>query len=126
MNWLDSVSLNLINKNLDGLWTRQQAISDNIANYETPGYKVKQISFEDALRKQFKKTATENDLINNIKNTQPELTVLDNETMRLDDNGVDLEKENIELVRTQLNYYYSLQQISDQFSRLRTVIKGGQ
>ena len=119
VNWLDSVSLNLINKNLDGLWTRQQAISDNIANYETPGYKVKQISFEDALRKQFKKTATENDLINNIKNTQPELTVLD-------DNGVDLEKENIELVRTQLNYYYSLQQISDQFSRLRTVIKGGQ
>ena len=126
MNWLDSVSLNLVNKNLDGLWLRQQAISENIANYETPGYKAKQVSFENVLRDQVAKSSRESELIGNIKGAEPQVKVLDDQTMRLDGNAVDVEKENIELVRTQINYYYSLQQISDQFARLRTVIKGGQ
>ena len=125
MNWLDSVSLNLINKNLDGLWLRQQTISENVANHQTPGYKPKQVSFEQNLQEQVQKFSAEKERIENIKKTKPEVTVLEDRTIRLDGNAVDLEKENLELIRTQLNYYYSLQQINDQFTRLRTVIKGG-
>jgi flagellar basal-body rod protein FlgB len=44
---------------------------------------------------------------------------------RADGNGVDLEQQNIELARTQLNYYYSVDQLSEAFARLKTAIGGG-
>ena len=35
-------------------WVKQQAILDNIANAETPNYKVKYVTFEEALRAQIR------------------------------------------------------------------------
>lgn len=126
MNWLDGVSINLMNKDLDGLWTRQQAISDNIANVETPGYKSKYVSFEDQLQAQLSgDNGSERDLINGLKNTQPVTTVSDDQSLRLDGNNVDVEQQNIELARTQLNYMYSLRELSDYFSRLKYAITDG-
>lgn len=125
-NWLDSVSLSAMNKNLDGLWARQQVISDNIANYETPGYKAKSVSFEDQLQAQLSnKNATESETINSINSIQPVTTEADDETFRLDGNGVDLEKENVEMARAQYDYMYTLRLVNDNFSRLRSVINGG-
>ncbi|HCB91593.1 MAG TPA: flagellar basal body rod protein FlgB, partial [Ruminococcaceae bacterium] len=43
---------------------------------------------------------------------------------RADGNSVDLEQQEIEMARTALNYSYSLQAMSDTFSRLRTAITG--
>lgn len=126
MNWLDNISVNLMNKDLDGLWARQQDISDNIANIETPGYKSKSVSFEDQLQALLSdRPASNSELINNIKNIQPQTIVSDDQTSRLDGNNVDAEKENIELARTQLNYMYSLRELSDYFSRLRYAITDG-
>ena len=44
-------SIALMQKSLDALWLRQQAISDNIANQDTPGYKNKTVTFEGLLQK---------------------------------------------------------------------------
>ena len=126
MNWMDSVSMSLLNKDLAGLWTRQQAISDNLANIETPGYKSKSVSFEDQLQQQLAEQGrTKSQQIGGIDGVSPVTTVASDETYRADGNGVDLEKENLEMARTELNYMYSLQMVSDEFSRLRTVIDGG-
>ncbi len=126
MNWLDSVPINLLNKDLDGLWNRQQAISDNIANVETPGYKSKYVSFEDQLQKELSEdTGSKSDLINRIKNTRPLTTVSEDESSRLDGNNVDVEQQNVEMARTQLNYMYSLRELSDYFSRLKYAITDG-
>ena len=126
MNWLDNISVNLMNKDLDGLWARQQEISDNIANVETPGYKSKSVSFEDQLKALLSDSSASNsETIDNIKSMQPQITVSDDKTSRLDGNNVDAEKENIELARTQLNYMYSLRELSDYFSRLRYAITDG-
>lgn len=126
MNWLDSVSINLMNKDLDGLWARQQAISDNIANVDTPGYKSKYVSFEDQLQAQLSQNGgSERNLIDGLKNTQPVTAVSDDQTSRLDGNNVDVEQQNIEMARTQLNYMYSLRELSDYFSRLKYAITDG-
>jgi flagellar basal-body rod protein FlgB len=118
--------MSLLNKDLDGLWTRQQAISDNLANIETPGYKSKSVSFEDQLQQQLAEQGrTKSQQIGGIDGVSPVTTVASDETYRADGNGVDLEKENLEMARTELNYMYSLQMVSDEFSRLRTVIDGG-
>lgn len=124
MNWLDSVTTSLLSKDLDGLWARQQAVSDNIANFETPGYKTKAVSFEDQLRAQIANGGTSSEEMQGIEDVQPATTEAENEMFRADGNGVDLEQQNVELARTQLNYYYSLQEISDAFSRLKTAIGG--
>ena len=126
MGWLDSVSVSLMNKDLDGLWTRQQEISDNIANVETPGYKSKSVSFEDQLQALLTDdSASTSKTVNDIQNMQPQITVSNDESTRLDGNNVDASKENVELARTQLNYMYSLRELSDYFSRLRYAITDG-
>lgn len=126
MNWLDSVPINLLNKDLDGLWTRQQAITNNIANVETPGYKSKSVHFEDQLQQQImENSGSTKSLINGIKDSGTVTTVSDDQTSRLDGNNVDVEKENTELARTQLNYLYSLRELSDYFSRLKYAITEG-
>jgi flagellar basal-body rod protein FlgB len=124
MLWLDNVSSALLSKDLDGLWTRQQATLDNMANLSTPGYKSKSVSFEDQLRASVSDSGqTAEDTVQNIQNVEPVTTTASDESYRADENGVDLEKESVEIARTQLNYNYSLQEMTDYFSRLKTAIK---
>jgi flagellar basal-body rod protein FlgB len=47
---VDPVSSVLINKALDGLLARQEAVAQNIANANSPGYRPVRVSFEEALR----------------------------------------------------------------------------
>lgn len=125
MNWLDTVSSSLLSKDLDGLWVRQQAISDNMANFETPGYKTKQVSFENQLRDQLADAgASDEKTIENIDGVTPAETEDSDETFRADGNGVDLEQQMIDMARTSTNYSYSLRQMDDYFSRLHTAVTG--
>ncbi len=123
MSWMDSVSTTLLNKDLDGLWARQQAISDNIANFETPGYKAKDVSFEDELKAQLGEPDS-GSAIERLQGVNPRVTEASDQVYRADGNGVDLEQQNIEMARTSLNYSYSLQAMSDTFSRLRAAVTG--
>ena len=45
----DSAPINLLEKALAGSSLRHKVISDNIANINTPGYKRKEVSFEEEL-----------------------------------------------------------------------------
>jgi flagellar basal-body rod protein FlgB len=126
MNWIDSVSSTLLGKDLDGLWVRQQAISDNMANVETPGYKAKQVSFEDQLLEELASFGSTNpqEASEALSSVTPQVTEAEGETFREDGNGVDLEQQMIDMVRTTTNYSYSLRQMSDYFARLNTAISG--
>jgi len=48
MNVLTGSSFGMLERSVDFLWTKQTAILDNIANVETPNYKVKTVTFEEA------------------------------------------------------------------------------
>ncbi len=128
MSWLDSVSMELLGKDLDGLWARQQAVSDNLANFETPGYKAKGVSFEDALKAKLEDPAaapaSREEAVEAIRSVEPRVTEDSDRTERADGNSVDLEEQGIAMARTALNYSYSLQAMSDEFARLRTAISG--
>ena len=125
MNWLDTVSSSLLGKDLDGLWVRQQAISDNMANYETPGYKTKQVSFENQLLQQLSSSGKDaGSAAAAIDSVTPQVTEESDEEFRADGNGVDLEQQMIDMVRTSTNYSYSLRQMTDYYSRLQTAITG--
>ena len=96
-----------------------------MANIETPGYKEKNVSFENQLENAVQgKEDTEADTIDRIGKVQPFTAENSDQTYRADGNGVDLEQQMIEMSRTSLNYSYSLQTMSDYFSRLKTAITG--
>ncbi len=126
MNIFDSQSLSLLNKSLDGLWKRQEVISDNIANYETPGYKRKYVSFEESLKTAVESgSTTKNQANQKIMDANIKVGQTNDETMRTDGNNVDIEEETIEMARTTLNYLYSQRMLNDYFSRLRCAISEG-
>lgn len=63
------------------------------------------------------------DINNNIRNSAIDTKENRDRTMRLDGNNVDLEKENVELARTQIEYSYVIQEINSYFGKLKSVIK---
>ncbi len=126
MDLFKSTLVSAMDRSLDGLWRRQEVISENIANFETPDYKRKYVSFEDDLKSAIEsKVGGEDGKISAIDSSKISVKEAEGEVMRLDGNGVDLEKENIDMVRTSYQYMYSQRVLSDHFSRLRYAISEG-
>ena len=44
--------INIMDKAADASWKRESAISNNIANADTPGYKRQDVDFESALKRE--------------------------------------------------------------------------
>lgn len=121
---LDDAYLGIMNKTMDGLWKRQEVISDNLANFETPNYKRKTVSFEESLQNAILSTDETDQTYEKINNS-PILYGQDNETVRLDGNSVDLEQEQLSMIKTSYQYMYTQRLVSDYFSRLSTAINEG-
>lgn len=123
----NSVNLSLLNRTLDGLWLRQQTTMENIANYSTPGYKSKTVDFESMLSSNLKNIYGKMsfDVNEKIESSKIIIEENDNLSMRLDGNNVDLEKENLQLAKTQFQYLYTITEINSYFSKLQSVISEG-
>lgn len=126
MSLLTDNSMLLTQKSLDYLWKKQTVILDNIANSETPNYKSKYVTFEDEikLRLSSAKNKKNSNIRNEILDTNINIHTTNNESMRMDGNNVDTAVENVELARSTLQYEYLLRSINDDFTRLRTAIRG--
>jgi len=126
MNRIFGNSINMAQKSLDYLWKKQNIITDNIANQDTPGYKSKFVTFEDELRNNIKKSelTTAQEYGNAIKESGLKINTTENESARLDGNNVNPDAEYVELARTTIQYQYSIRAVSDEFARLRSAIKG--
>jgi len=123
---LEGINMQVLQKGLDAVWMRQQVISNNIANSQTAGYKSKTVEFESMLQDVLKGNYNDADLINEaIENINPVIKTKIDSSIREDGNNVDLDSENIELARAQLQYDYLVKSLTSQVSRLRYAINGG-
>ena len=124
----DSVTA-MLQKALDGTWERQKAIANNIANQETPGYKAQKVSFEDALEREMKNYAGDSDQkeksVQGILNSEIKFYSDNSSSERLDGNNVNIESENIEMAKTQIQYQYLIRSMTDMISRLRYAVTEG-
>lgn len=124
MNFGNTIQMS--QKALDYLWKKQEITTDNIANISTPGYKAKEISFQDTFRNKLKaatQTGDANDVRAAIRDS--DYTVYErSDSARVDGNGVNVDVEYTELSRTALHYQYLLQSVNSDITRLRTAIKG--
>ncbi|MDW5300482.1 MAG: flagellar basal body rod protein FlgB [Sedimentibacter sp.] len=123
----NNLSLQLLNKSLDGLWLKQQINMENISNFSTPGYKSKFVDFETTLKKILndKENEATSEMNSKIMSSNIIIGENDNQSLRLDGNNVDLEKENLQLAKTQLQYMYTVTELNSYFSKLNSVISEG-
>ena len=120
---LDTKNMAVLQKSMDCLWTRQKVISNNIANVDTPNYKSKTVSFEEMMA-EILSGNDEKTIKSEISSMQPTIYEDPDTSIREDGNSVDIDKENVELVRATYQYQTSARQVSDYISRLRYAIKG--
>lgn len=124
MNFGNTIQMS--QRTLDYLWKKQEITMDNIANISTPGYKKKEIAFEDTFRKKLEdasRSGTAADVRNAIHNSDY-IVYERSDSARVDGNGVNIDVEYTELSRTALHYQYLLQSVNSDITRLRTAIKG--
>jgi len=112
-------------KSLDALWMRQKAISQNISNQDTPGYKARKVLFEELFQNAARDEKSLQKIAEDFENVLPR-TVSDTSTKaREDGNNVDEDAENLELLRTQLQYESMVRSVSSHISRMKYVINEG-
>ena len=118
--------VNVLDKAADASWMRQEAISNNIANVNTPGYKREDVAFEDSLQE-----AISNSRYRSIDEKVANLSKADLRirsytdssgfSYRLDGNNVDIDTENAALARNQLKYNALVDSINHEFSMIKAV-----
>uniref|UniRef100_A0A7C5V5N1 Flagellar basal body rod protein FlgB n=1 Tax=Caldicellulosiruptor owensensis TaxID=55205 RepID=A0A7C5V5N1_9FIRM len=131
INMFDKIDL--YKKALDWAWKRNEIISNNIANADTPGYKAKDLNFEAFLQRSLNQegnlelvTTNERHIKESSSNLDGSIEVLDSSfQMRLDQNTVDIEQEMGKLLQNSLYFDGVSLQLSREINKWKTVIKEG-
>ncbi len=113
--------INIIGKATEASMLRQQVISENIANVDTPGYKRKEVMFESALQEALMSHDKLYDIDMNTLTPKIQMNKTDL-SYRLDGNNVNIDTEMTELAKNQIKCYVLIDQISKDFSRIQTVL----
>ena len=122
--------INIMDKAADASWKRESAISNNIANTDTPGYKRQDVDFESALKQELG-SSKYIPLDKKVRGLNSDLSGLDvstytdssNYSYRLDRNNVDVDTEQVELASEQLRYEMLTTSINEEFNRMKLVLK---
>ena len=127
MNVLTGSSFGMLERSVDFLWTKQTAILDNIANVETPNYKVKTVTFEEAFeQKLLAAQRSENPRLavrEVIENASWEV-MEDDESVHRNDNGVNITEQSVELIRTAYQLSQVYRSITGNLSIMRAAMNG--
>lgn len=120
--------INVLNRAADAAWQRNEAISNNIANVDTPGYKRQDVAFESVLQQALgnNRYQSMDDKVANVDLSRLRgRAYVDyaNYSYRLDGNNVDIENENVMLAENQLKYQGLISSINQEFTNLQTVMK---
>lgn len=117
----------LTEKVLDYLWQRQTVSLNNVANVDTPGFKSQYITFEEELKERLSEASASGSprkaVAQAIDSSKLRVHTTRSETTRLDGNNVDMDQEQIQLVRTAYEYQYMLNSLNNDFSRLKNVAR---
>ena len=127
MDLLSSNSMVMLEKSMNFLWTKQAALSDNISNSETPNYKPKVVTFEENLRDKLNQAAAGPQAKQNIRQLrdQAEFAVVEpQESTRMDDNGVNVTEQMVEMMRNSYQLQYVYGSISSNLNILRMAVRG--
>ena len=104
---------------------REQAISANMANVDTPGYHTQDIDFESELKKAVNGIQSESEYGSRTAQMNPVVEEVQGLMERPDGNNVNLDREGMLMAETQLQYQIGVQLVKHQFHQILSAITGG-
>lgn len=130
-------NITLLQKAMDFRISRNSLLAANVANVETPGYKAKDLVFENALADAMKSRLPGPLRVTNpmhmdgrtrtpLELVQPQMIRSGNPVSAQDGNTVDLEREMAKLGENQIGFQALAQMISHKFTLMKTVIREGE
>ena len=116
---------------LDGLSLRQQSISRNLANVDTPGYQAQTVNFEEALKRltqpdgSLKLAVTNASHLASSETSQAGFSLVTREggSFRADQNNVDVDVEMTDMSEVGIQYQAVSQAVSQKLLLLKTLAK---
>ena len=119
--------INVLNKAADAANTRNEIITNNLANVDTPNYKRKDVSFENYLEQEL---LGGNPLEERVAEVNTHLadfggfiyTDSSSLSYRLDGNNVDVDTEEAMLAENQIRYNTLVSLIGQEYARYKTVL----
>lgn len=120
--------INVLDKAADAAWLRNDAISNNISNADTPGYKRQDVNFEVQLAKALRcsRYQSMDAKVANLKmNRLKPITYTDYSgfSYRIDGNNVDPDTEGVYLAKNQVVYQGLELSMKQEFKNLQAVLK---
>jgi len=116
----------VLTKVLDGTANRQRALTNNIANAETPGYQRQDVDFATQLREIISRPGNDPQAI--IRTVQAVAVEMSEDTAaprKADGNSVNIEREMVELAQNSLQYETSVQLLNMKYAGLKNAIHEG-
>jgi len=121
--------INLYNRALDASWKKNEAITNNIANANTPNYKRETVEFEEVLKRaigsKMSVTRTDEKHMPLVNDLSPQIIKDKNTAFRKDGNNVNIDTEMAELAENQIKYEAITRQLNSTLKRLRMSISQG-
>ena len=131
-------SVDLLQHGMSAAWTRNAVIRNNLANVETPGFKASDVEFESLLAAAtaehvggFVCTKTHGKHLDigsgvrprtDVMSIQPLIFQREDTMMRMDENNVDIESENVKLAQNTIFYNTLMEKMNGEIRRLRLAI----
>lgn len=120
--------IDVLGKAADASWIRNEVINNNLANQDTPGYKRQDVQFDDILARELRANRYKNldeavASVNLNRISGRIYTDSVNFSYRIDGNNVDPDTEEVELASNQIKYNAIADSITQEFERLKAVIK---
>ena len=103
---------------------RQQALSANIANLDTPGYRAKDYSFQDALASIAMKKTSERHF-GTVQDTTSARVIDVGTADKPNGNNVDIERELTEITKNGMEYVTLVEYLTQKIRTLRSAITEG-
>lgn len=121
--------IDVLNTAANAKMLRNELLSNNISNDNTPGYKRKDLEFEVHLNRAIESAGSEQDSltkkIRNMDLSEARMMIYaDNSDLsyRLDGNNVDQSVEQAELAANQIQYNALIDSMTHEFSRIKSVL----
>lgn len=130
----NDLALRSISVALDGLSLRQRVTANNIANVDTPGFKAQQVSFEEQLQQNLNRDeaslrlkTTASGHLQYKPSPDSDLIVVKrhNNTLRNDENNVDIDLEMTTLAETTVRFQALTQLAGTKLALLKDIIREG-
>jgi flagellar basal-body rod protein FlgB len=118
MALFDTTAFRITEQGLSVLWQKQQIISQNIANADTPNYKAKSLEFSGVLRDKLRSNGTVKKELNLAQTVVTDYSTSD----QGDGNNVDNDTEQAELAKVQIQYDALINEMNGNFTRMKSAI----